>query len=122
MVRVHKAESYLERLFDQVMIKNRIPHAIRQYNFHGWYFDYCWPQIKVVVEIDGGTYSKQGGHATGESYKRDCIKNNVAQLEGWVVLRADKTMVSDPEFIKVLKKIIIKRINRKVKHHVKRKF
>jgi very-short-patch-repair endonuclease len=111
MGRIHKAESYLERLFEQAMVRNKIPHAVRQYNFHNWYFDYSWPQIKVVVEIDGGTYSKQGGHARGASYKRDCIKNNIAQLEGWVVLRADRTMVTDREFIGILKKVIINRIN-----------
>lgn len=111
MVRKHKAESYLERKFDRMIIKHRLPQPIRQFSFHRYRFDFCWPQVKVAVEIDGGTYMKDGGHARGARYKKDCIKNNLAQVEGWVVLRADRTMIDDPQFLKHVRMAISRRIN-----------
>jgi very-short-patch-repair endonuclease len=110
----HRAESYLERAFDRVIVNYDIPQPQRQYCFHKFEFDFAWPQIKVCVEIDGGTYMSVGGHARGGQYMRDCIKNNLAQFEGWIVLRADSVMVGKPEFAKLVKAVIIKRINERI--------
>lgn len=56
--------------------------------------DLCWPGIRLVVEVDGGTWSG-GRHTTGSGYARDCEKSNLAQLAGWRVLRFDSKMVRD---------------------------
>lgn len=56
--------------------------------------DLCWTDRKLVVEVDGGTWSG-GRHTTGSGYARDCEKQNLATLAGWTVLRFDGNMVKD---------------------------
>jgi len=81
--------------------------------------DRAWCEQRVAVEIDGGTFGrpvrchrchvavravKQGGlpggivrtggrHTQGEGYDRDCVKRNLAQALGWVVLHVTGTMM-----------------------------
>ena len=42
--------------------------------------------IKIAVEYEGGTYTK-GGHVRGFKYAKDCEKYNLAQLNGFYILR-----------------------------------
>lgn len=109
--------SYLEDIFDKSIKRYSLPEPIREYPFRGWRFDYCWPQVKVFVEIDGGTYMG-GHHVVGKGYERDCKKNNQAQLEGWIVLRADRNMANTFEFATIVKKTIQRRMLCLKKNHV----
>ena len=102
--------SYLEALFESQIQTHGMPEPVREFYFLGWRFDFAWPTLKIAVEIDGGTYIG-GDHVRGKGYERDCKKNNAAQLQGWIVLRADRNMVGTYEFSCVVKKAIIRRIS-----------
>lgn len=102
--------SYLEALFEAQIQHHGMPEPVREFGFRGWRFDFAWPSLKIAVEIDGGTYIG-GAHVRGKGYERDCKKNNAAQLNGWVVLRADRNMVGTYEFAVTVKKMIIRRIS-----------
>jgi len=102
--------SYLEALFERQVHEHGMPEPIREFYFKGWRFDFAWPTLKIAVEIDGGTYIG-GAHVRGKGYERDCKKNNAAQCEGWVVLRADRNMVGTYEFACVVKRVLIRRIS-----------
>ena len=52
-----------------------------------WKADFAWPDIRLLVEIEGGTRSGRSRHTKGEGFQRDCEKYNTAALLGWVVLR-----------------------------------
>lgn len=101
--------SYLEELFDESIQRYGIPEPIREYTFHRWRFDYAWPQVKVFVEIDGGTYNG-GDHVIGKGYERNCKKKNQAQLEGWIVLQGDRNMAATYDFALLVKKVINRRL------------
>jgi len=101
--------SNLELAFERAIIFNKLPNPVREYNFHNWRFDFAWPWLKIAIEIDGGTFVGSC-HVRGVGYERDCKKNNLAQLEGWVVLRANSNMVSSGEFARVVKSMIRRRI------------
>lgn len=62
-----------------------------EFQFHShrkWRFDYAWPEIKLALEIDGGTLGIcKGRHVRGTGYARDCEKLNTAVFLGWSVLR-----------------------------------
>lgn len=47
--------------------------------------DYCFRVAKVIVEKNGGIWTK-GGHSSGRGLLRDYAKYNLAQLQGWKVL------------------------------------
>ena len=59
-----------------------------------WRFDLAWPDRKLAVEIEGGTWS-HGRHTRGKGFAMDCIKYNEATLLGWCVLRVTTGMVND---------------------------
>ena len=59
-----------------------------------WRFDVAWPDIRLAVEIDGGTWVS-GRHTRGAGFERDCEKLNTAVLLGWRVLRFTTGMVLD---------------------------
>ena len=108
--KLRSQRSYLEAIFEQQIRTHGMPEPMREFEFRGWRFDFAWPALKIAVEIDGGTYIG-GAHVRGKGYERDCKKNNAAQLEGWVVLRADRNMVGTYEFACTVKRAIIRRIS-----------
>lgn len=102
--------SYLEQQFERSIDRNQLPQPVREYRFKRWRFDFAWPQLKVAVEVDGGTFFG-GDHVRGKGYQRDCLKNNAAQVEGWAVLRADREMVGTDQFADTVRRMLLMRIS-----------
>lgn len=50
-----------------------------------------WKPLKVAIEYEGlnfsGDDSKKSGHTTLAGFTSNCTKYNLAQIEGWIVLR-----------------------------------
>lgn len=59
-----------------------------------WRFDFAWPERRVAVEVEGGTWVG-GGHSRGRGFASDVDKYNAAVLGGWRVLRVTSNMVRD---------------------------
>jgi hypothetical protein len=65
-----------------------------------WRFDYVFPG-KIVVEVNGGIWSKVSGHQrTG--HLRDMEKMNAAQLYGYLVLQFTPQQIRSGEFAESL--------------------
>jgi very-short-patch-repair endonuclease len=67
----------------------RLPTPVEEYVFHRprrWRFDVCWPDRKLAVEVEGGTWMG-GRHTRGAGFEKDAEKYNQAALDGWTVLR-----------------------------------
>jgi hypothetical protein len=61
--------------------------------------DFAWPQARVVVEVQGGTFVV-GGHSTGPGIERDAIKSLTAQISGWAMIcLTDKMLTRNGEKI-----------------------
>jgi very-short-patch-repair endonuclease len=90
--------SHLEdKLYGDIVITPELPLPERQYKFHPtrkWPFDFAWPDRRLAVEVDGGTWSG-GRHTRGQGYENDCEKLNEAAILGWTVLRVTGKMVED---------------------------
>lgn len=71
-------------------------------------FDFAWPSVKIAVEIDGGTFGFNKGHAGAIVFQKDCIKQNFAMELGWRVFRADTVMVKKIDFAQQVKRAINK--------------
>ena len=70
----------------------------REYRFHPtrrWRFDFAWPELKVAVEIDGGTWMG-GRHSRGGGQAKSHDKQNAAVCRGWKVLRFTNQHLRDP--------------------------
>lgn len=73
----------------------------REYTFakpRRYRFDFAIVDLKVGVEVEGGTWSKSR-HTTGSGFQKDCEKYNLAAINGWVVIRGDSQMVKDGRLI-----------------------
>jgi len=89
--------SNLQQEFRFQLTASRNLDWVAEYRFHParrWRFDFAWPEKRVALEIEGGTWT-HGAHVRGKRYEQDCEKYNAAALRGWRVFRATSNMVKD---------------------------
>ena len=100
--------SSLELSFFWQLRAAKIVGYVMEHKFHPtrrWRFDFCWPEEKIAVEIEGGTWSG-GRHTTGSGFKRDCEKYNHAAMMGFYVYRFTGDMVKNNEAIEFMKEVM----------------
>lgn len=68
-------------------------------------FDFAWEKERLLVEINGGTYTV-GAHSTGTGLARDYEKLNLAQLAGWRCLQFDGRAVKSGEAAKTIQEAL----------------
>lgn len=44
--------------------------------------DFAWPDRKLIVEVEGGTFTR-GRHVRPLGFEHDCTKYNLAALQGF---------------------------------------
>ena len=75
--------------FCQMLQERDLPCPTAEYEFHDerkWRIDYCWPDKKVALEVEGGIWI-QGRHTRGQGYKNDIEKYNEVSLHGFTLIR-----------------------------------
>jgi len=99
----------LEDIFYFQVQKSNLPTPNREYAFspdgRRWRFDFAWPELKVAVEIEGGTWT-QGRHTRGQGFEDDCVKHNTALMEGWKVLRFPARWVKNWKGVELVKDLL----------------
>ena len=75
----------------QMILADKMPQPEREYEFakdlgRKWRADFCWPNRKLIVEVEGGTWVR-GRHARGKGMQEDMDKYNAAARLGYMVLR-----------------------------------
>ncbi|APS51736.1 hypothetical protein AVI51_13345 [Piscirickettsia salmonis] len=107
---MRKRISLGERAFELHCRLEKITLPEQEYRFHKtrkWRFDFAWPDLKIAVEVEGGTYS-QGRHTRGKGFEADCEKYNTATESGWLVFRYSTQQVSQYIAIRQLKRVLEK--------------
>lgn len=89
------SKSYLERITDALISEAGIQTPIREFRLtedRRWKCDYVWitPQVKLILEVEGGVFMKKSRHTSGAGFTADCEKYNEAALLGFIVLRVTK--------------------------------
>jgi len=118
---------------EELILAHKLPLPEQEYRFavsigRDWRFDYCWPDLKIAFEQEGGGFGRyivvEGGHErrrgqsiplkpgtairvggrhnTGEGMQEDAIKYSYAAILGWMVVRATTTMIRDGVAIELL--------------------
>lgn len=72
-----------------------------------WRADFAWPDQMVIVEIQGGVFSR-GRHTRGAGYTADRRRQNALTAEGWRVFEATPEMVRTGEILKLLSEKVFK--------------
>jgi very-short-patch-repair endonuclease len=70
-----------------------------------WRFDFAWPEQKIALEIEGGTWVG-GRHNRGAGYAKDLEKYNTATVLGWRLLRVTPEMVSDGTVLSLIEALL----------------
>lgn len=86
--KAQKKESIV-RIFNSLMGSMNIPNPQTEYVFHQtrkWRFDYCWPEKKIALEVEGGVFVG-GRHTSGPGFMADMEKYNQAVVYGWKIIR-----------------------------------
>jgi very-short-patch-repair endonuclease len=89
MSKIETSTTLNEKIFYALLKQKGIALPKQEYKFHEkrkWRFDYCWPEVKLAVEVEGGIFSN-GRHTRGSGYLGDMEKYNAATLEGYKLLR-----------------------------------
>jgi len=100
--------SALEDLFAFQLDSAGLTGYVREYQAipgRRFRFDFAWRKERLLVEINGGTYSK-GAHSTGTGINRDYEKGNLAVLNGWRVLSFDTKMVKSGAALEVVERLL----------------
>ena len=101
-------QSELEELFAFQVKATGLPEPIREYRAikgRKFRFDFAWLEHRLLVEVNGGTYTK-GAHSTGQGIRRDYEKCNLATLAGWRVLSFDAQAVRSGEAVEQVRKAL----------------
>jgi hypothetical protein len=83
-----------------------IPVPEREVRFHPtrrWRFDWSWPDRRLAVEFEGGTFVC-GRHTSGKGFENDAEKYDEAALMGWTVLRFTRAMLADGRALHMLRR------------------
>lgn len=75
-------------MFETLLRSFGVPAPEREHVFYPtrkWRSDYCWPQHKLAVEIDGGVFTG-GRHTQGSGFRKDQEKRNAYAIMGYRVM------------------------------------
>lgn len=100
--------SALERQFLQQLRAAQLPEPEQQFRFcegRKWAADFCWPDIGLIVEIDGGAFI-QGRHNRAAGRSKDCQRDAEAALLGFTVYRATTALVKNGEAVRTAERLI----------------
>lgn len=94
--------------FAQLLLEHRVAVPVPEFRFappRRWRFDFCWPEYKVALEVDGGIWNR-GRHTRGKGWLADTEKLNTASAMGWRLLRCTPEMLATSEMIKTIKRAL----------------
>jgi predicted transcriptional regulator of viral defense system len=74
--------SPLEDRFLSLLDAHGLPRPSANAWTHGMEVDACWPEARLVVELDGWA-----NHSTRQAFQRDRERSNELEAQGWIVLR-----------------------------------
>jgi|CXWL01.1.fsa_nt_gi hypothetical protein len=80
----------------------RPPGTPKGPNTRDWRLDFAEFELRIYVEIHGGTHSN-GRHNRGAGMAEDLRKHNAAALDGWLGLYVPGTDCTGPEFLATLR-------------------
>lgn len=111
--RKHEREKSWEDDFAFQVQEHRLPQITRKFLFakqalgRRWEADFAYPDLHLLIEIDGGVWRRGGGaHSHPSNIERDIEKSNDAALLGYCTLRFTSTAVRNGTAIAFLLKVL----------------
>ncbi len=93
-------------LFESICAASGLDEPIAEFMFappRRFRFDYCWPERKIALEIEGGVFTR-GRHTRPMGFLRDIEKYNLAAILGYRVIRCTPDEMKSGSIITTLQK------------------
>ena len=74
----------------EALVASGLPRPVRNYQLIDYEVDFCWPELKVIVEVDSYQY-----HLGKASFDRDRAKDAALEARGYTVLRFTAKQIED---------------------------
>lgn len=71
-----------------------------------WRFDMAFPEHKIAIEIEGGTWVS-GRHSRGTGMEKDMEKYAVATSRGWSIMRFSTSMLVNNDYLALLFDLLV---------------
>lgn len=101
-----KGTSELEELLYLHLVGAGLHHGcVRQHLYvpgRRFTADFAWPDQRLLVECQGGVWSRKSGHSGGSGITKDIERGNAATLAGWRVLRFAPAHIRSGEALRVI--------------------
>lgn len=81
-------------------------HTEYKFSRRRFRFDFCCPESKVAIELQGGIWQAKSGHNTGQGIASDYEKLNLAQSLGWQVYLLTADTYHQPENLQAIARAI----------------
>lgn len=102
--------SHLERLLRGQIASLGAPTPQTEYRFHPdrqWRTDLAWPDLRLLVEVEGGVWMRGGGrHNRAEGFTNDARKYNSCALLGYTLLRYTGDMIESGEAAREIMQVL----------------
>ena len=92
----------------------RLPPPEREYRFAAprrYRFDFCWPDRKVALEVQGGVWTG-GRHTRGRGATSDAEKLSLAAAGGWRVLVVTAAHIRSGEAVRWIEQALARVVTR----------
>jgi very-short-patch-repair endonuclease len=107
------AISQLEEDLLKAIREAGLPEPEREFLFakpigRKWRADYCYPEQMLLIEAEGGTWSKKkkSRHTTGSGFQNDSIKYGEAAVLGYRLLRFTSTMIHNGTAVDLIRRAL----------------
>ena len=107
--RAHIKSDEVKRSFIRQCQNAGLPVPATEYKFHPvrkWRVDFCWIELRIVFESEGGLFAAKSGHRTLDGIRRDMEKYNEAARLGFRVFRFTPEEFTDGTAVSYFSKII----------------
>ena len=81
-----------------------LPEPVPEHRFHPvrrWRIDWAWPDQRIGLEVDGGTWIA-GRHTRGAGWAKDTEKLNAAAMLGWRMFRCTPQALASGHILSIL--------------------
>lgn len=110
MLRARAARTAAEDTLALQLRIDDLPEPMREYQAcpeRRFRWDFAWPDLRVLVEVQGGIWRKGGGaHSRPSNIERDVAKAQLAALHGWVVCPVTTDEVRSGEAVKTIARVL----------------
>ncbi len=96
------------QIFLRLLAARGLPEPVAEYRFHRtrrWRADFCWPEQKVILEIQGGIWTK-GRHTRGKALLGEWQKLNTAAGMGYRFIFCQPTALNRIETLDYIENAI----------------